>query len=86
MKGVVSAFRQGRHHQKENHVIAHLDGVESRESAKELVGKSADWKTETGKIISGKVADAHGNGGAVRIIFDKGLPGQALESELEVKS
>ena len=37
------------------------------------------------KIIKGKVSDAHGNKGLVRAIFEKGLPGQAITTEIELK-
>jgi len=31
------------------------------------------------------VADAHGNKGAVRVIFEKGMPGQAIANKVEVQ-
>jgi large subunit ribosomal protein L35Ae len=43
------------------------------------------WKSPKGKEINGKVASAHGNKGAVRVIFEKGLPGQSLGNNVEVK-
>ncbi|MFA4983551.1 MAG: 50S ribosomal protein L35ae, partial [Candidatus Micrarchaeia archaeon] len=38
----------------------------------------------TGKEIIGKVSKAHGNSGAVLARFDKGLPGQAIGTEVEI--
>ena len=44
------------------------------------------WISPAGKKISGKVASAHGNKGVVRAIFEKGLPGQAVATAVEVKA
>ena len=38
-----------------------------------------------GKQIKGKISGAHGNNGVVRAIFEKGLPGQARNTEVDVK-
>ena len=38
-----------------------------------------------GKKIKGKISSGHGNKGLVRAIFEKGLPGQARNTEAEVK-
>ena len=34
--------------------------------------------------IVGKISKAHGNGGAVLARFDKGLPGQAVGTEVDI--
>ena len=85
MKGKVLQFRRGRHNIKERHFIIEVSGVNDREKASKLVGKEVSWKSPTGKIISGKVSSAHGNKGAIRAIFEKGLPGQSITTEVELK-
>jgi len=50
-----------------------------------MAGKEVVWKSSSGKEIKGKISDAHGNKGLVRAIFEKGLPGQAVTTEIEVK-
>ena len=85
MEGVIKNFRRGRTTQKTNHMIVYLDDVSSREKASGLVGKEVVWKSPKGKEINGKVASAHGNKGAIRVIFEKGLPGQSLGTKVEVK-
>ena len=85
MQGTIVNFRRGRRTQKMNHMIIHLDDSDSREKATELVGKSVVWKSPAGKEIMGKVASAHGNKGAIRVIFEKGLPGQSLSGKVEVQ-
>ena len=85
MEGVIKNFRRGRTTQKTNHMIVYLDDVSSREKASGLVGKEVVWKSTKGKEINGKVARPHGNKGAIRVIFEKGLPGQSLGTKVEVK-
>ena len=84
MKGIVVQFRRGRRNVHERHFLLDL-GLSSREDAKKLAGKEVEWKSPAGKIIKGKISDAHGNKGLVRAIFEKGLPGQSITTEIEVK-
>lgn len=84
MKGILVQFRRGRHRIHEKHYLIDL-GMNTREEAKKLIGKMVSWKSSGGKIISGKISDAHGNKGLVRAIFETGLPGQAVTTEIEVK-
>lgn len=60
-------------------------GTSDRKKAEKFVGKNVEWKSDAGKIIKGKISSAHGNKGLVRAIFEKGLPGQAITTEVEVK-
>ena len=83
----VIQFRQGRKTQKSRHFLIEIPGIDSREKATEFVGKNVTWKSsgkET-KVISGKISSAHGGNGVVRAIFEKGLPGQAIGTDVEVK-
>jgi len=86
MKGIVIQFRQGRHTYKPRHFILDV-GAKDRKEAEKFVGKEVEWKSKGKdvKLIKGKIAAAHGNQGMVRAIFEKGLPGQALTEEVEVK-
>lgn len=86
MKGTIVNFRMARHHQKNNHMIISTESINSRDEAQKLVGKEVVFKTETGKDLTGKVASAHGNKGAFRVIFERGMPGQALGKNVEVKA
>ena len=83
MKGIVVQFRRGRHRINERPYLLDL-GATSREEAKKLAGKHVVWKSPAGKEIKGVVSDAHGNKGIVRAIFEKGLPGQAITTNIEV--
>ncbi|MCU0642490.1 MAG: 50S ribosomal protein L35ae [archaeon] len=84
MKGIVIQFRRSRHRIHERHYLLDL-GLKTRDEAKKMAGKIVEWKSPAGKIIKGKISDAHGNKGIVRAIFETGLPGQAMTNEVEVK-
>lgn len=86
MKGTIANFRQGRHHQYDNHLIVSVEGVKTRDKAATLIGKEVVFTTPSGKTITGTIKAAHGNKGAVRIIFERGLPGQAFGQKVEVKA
>jgi len=84
MKGIIVQFRRSRHRIKERHYLLDL-GFTNRDDAKKAVGKNVEWKSSAGKVISGKISDAHGNKGLVRAIFETGLPGQAVTDFVELK-
>lgn len=85
MEGKVIQFRRGRHTIHERHFLIEIVSVKNKEQAGKLVGKEVIWKSPAGKIIKGKISGAHGNKGVVRAIFEKGLPGQAITTKVEVK-
>ena len=85
MQGTIVNFRRGRRTQKTNHIIIHLENSDTKEKAAKLVGKVVVWKSPAGKEIKGKVASSHGNKGAVRVIFEKGMPGQSLGNKVELE-
>jgi ribosomal protein L35AE/L33A len=84
MKGKIIQFRMGRHTIKERHYIIDVN-AKNREEAGKFKGKEVIWKSPGGKEIKGKISSPHGNKGLVRGIFEKGLPGQALNQEVEIK-
>jgi large subunit ribosomal protein L35Ae len=84
MNGIIVQFRRSRKTIKEKHYLLDL-GLKNRDEAKKLAGKEVVWKSPSGKEIKGKISDAHGNKGLVRAIFEKGLPGQAITTGVEVK-
>ncbi len=85
IKAKVIQFRRGRHTIHERHFLIEIEGTKSRKDAEKFVGKEVEWKSPSGKIIKGKISSAHGNKGVVRAIFEKGLPGQAVTTNVEIK-
>jgi large subunit ribosomal protein L35Ae len=84
MEAQISNFRLGRHTKSDNHMVLLVPGVDSREKAESLKEKKVVWKSPSGKEIRGVVAAPHGNSGAIRVIFEKGMPGQAIGSKVEI--
>jgi large subunit ribosomal protein L35Ae len=85
MEALISNFRLGRHTKSNNHMVVLVKGIENREKAQSLLNKKVIWKSPSGKEITGKISGVHGNKGAVRVIFEKGMPGQAIGKKVEVK-
>ncbi|MFH1503135.1 MAG: 50S ribosomal protein L35ae [Candidatus Diapherotrites archaeon] len=83
--GKVIQFRRGRKTVHERHFLIEIDNVSNKEEAQKFVGKTVVWKSPAGKEIKGKIASTHGNKGVVRAIFEKGLPGQAITTKVEIK-
>jgi len=84
MKAKVIQFRRGLKRIHERHFILDVS-TKNRDEAEKFVGKEVEWTSPAGKKIKGKISSAHGNKGLVRAIFEKGLPGQARNDEVEVK-
>lgn len=83
--GKVVQFRRGKKTIHERHFLIEISKVNTRAEAQKYVDKEVEWKSPAGKIIKGKISSAHGNKGVVRAIFEKGLPGQAVTTEVEIK-
>ena len=85
MEAQISNFRLGRHTKSNNHMILIVPGVDSKEKADAMKDKVVVWKSTAGKEIKGVVASAHGNKGAIRVIFETGIPGQAIGTKVEIQ-
>ena len=85
MEGVIVHFRGSRRVKKGNQMIIQVSGIDSKEKASQLVSKKVVWKTSSGKLINGKVSSAHGNTGALRVIFETGMPGQSIGSKVIIE-
>jgi len=85
MEGSVISFRRGLKTQQKHQMIVKVDSVNSRDKAKELINKNVVWKSITGKEIKGIISNVHGNNGALRVQFEKGLPGQSLGTKIKIE-
>ena len=83
MKGTIVNYRGGKHTQTTNQMIVALEDVTSKEDAQKLVGKTVTYNTGK-KDITGEVRSAHGNSGAIRVLFESGMPGQAIGKQVSV--
>jgi large subunit ribosomal protein L35Ae len=65
-------------------MIIEVDGYNSADDAKDLVGKDVSYNTGK-KTIDGEVSATHGDNGAVRAIFETGMPGQSLGQPVSIE-
>lgn len=84
MKGTIVNFRGGRHTQYNNHMVIIVESVDSKEQAEKLVGKQVVWKSPAGKELKGEVKSTHGTKGAIRAIFETGMPGQSVGKAVSI--
>ncbi len=84
MEGQIIGYKQARHHTTGNQMIIRVKGVEKREDALKLVGKKVAWKSKKAEI-KGEVRNAHGNKGAMRVLFERGMPGQSIGQKVKVE-
>ena len=85
VEGKIVQFRRGRKTIIEKHFLIEVKGISNREEAGKMIGKEVIWTSPAGKVIKGKVSAPHGNKGVMRAIFEKGLPGQAITTRVEIK-
>ncbi|MFH1770818.1 MAG: 50S ribosomal protein L35ae [archaeon] len=83
MIGIISNFRQGRHHTYENQMVVVADSLKTKADAEKLVGKKVVWNTGK-KDITGEIRSAHGNSGALRVLFETGMPGQSIGKKVTI--
>ena len=84
MHGIINNYKRSVKRTSQKHMIVIVHGVKTKAEAAKLVGKKVTYNTGKKDII-GKVASAHGNSGAVRVIFETGMPGQAIGGKVEVQ-
>ena len=86
MKGFVVNYRGSLKVKNLKQMIVKVDGIDSKKDVSKVIGKRVIWTTPTGKKIEGKITQAHGSKGAVRVLFsEKGLPGQAIVQKFDVE-
>ena len=86
MEGIIVNYRRGRHTQKTNQMIVFVENSKTKEDAKKLVSKKVTYENFGKKKIKfvGEIRAPHGNSGCVRVLFEKGLPGQAIGSKVVI--
>ncbi len=85
MKGRIVNYRGGMRTQETDQMVILAENCSTKEDASKLIGKKVEWTTPSGKSIVGKIVKAHGRTGAVLARFNKGLPGQAIGTEIEIR-
>ncbi|MEM0231433.1 MAG: 50S ribosomal protein L35ae [Candidatus Woesearchaeota archaeon] len=84
MEATIMSFKRSKRITHNNQMILKIEGINSKEAAAKLVGKKVVWKSPAGREIHGEIRAAHGNSGAVRALFERGMPGQALFQKVKI--
>lgn len=85
MNGIVIHFRRSKHRTSGNQMIVQPQDSVNVEAARGLIGKKVTWKSPAGKVLAGKVSSSHGRKGCVRVLFETGMPGQAIGQRVEIQ-
>ena len=85
MKAYVTSYKRSRHIQHPNQILLKVNGVDTVAAAHKFLGKKVLVTIKGEKKIQGTVVDVHGDNGVLRARFLKGLPGQVLHKECEIK-
>ena len=83
--GRITNYRIGIKTQLSNECLIQFTDVVTVAKANDLIGQKVVWQGEKNKL-TGKIIGFHGKNGVVRVKFNKGLPGQALGTTVEVVS
>jgi len=84
MEATIVNYRIGKRTQEVKQMVLQPKDVKTKSDAEKLLGKKVEWTTTTGKKLAGEITRVHGTKGAVVAKFEKGLPGQALGTKVQV--
>lgn len=84
VKAKIMQFRRGKRTIHEKHMLIEIEGIDSKENAEKFIEKKVEWISPANKTILGKIASTHGRNGIVRAIFETGLPGQSIGTEVKI--
>jgi len=81
--GTIVNYRIGIGTQKPKECLIQFANVNSASLAGQLISRKVVWKQGDIKLV-GKIVGSHGKKGVVKVKFQKGVPGQALGTTVEL--
>jgi len=81
--GTIVNYRIGIGTQKPRECLIQFAHVNSASLACQLINRKVVWKQGNIKLM-GKIAGSHGKKGVIKVKFQKGVPGQALGTTVEL--
>jgi len=85
MEATIVNYKAGRHNQTTNQMIIVVNSADSKEKAQKFIGKKVIWASPANKEIKGEIRATHGNKGALRVLFETGMPGQSVGSKVKIE-
>ena len=83
LRGFIVSYRRGPKTQRPKECLLKFLHIKSFSEASSLIGRKVAWPVGERKCI-GKIVAPHGKKGLVRARFRKGVPGEALGSQVEI--
>lgn len=84
MKAIFLGYKGGHRTQKSKCALIRVDGVDNRSEAAAYIGRKVLWISPSGSRLIGEVVGVHGRNGVLKVRFRKGLPGEAIGTELTI--
>ena len=84
-KAVFTGYRGGLHTQRNKQVLLTIEHIDTRDKAAQYIGRNVIWRRPRGNALIGKITGVHGRNGVLKARFKKGLPGQAVGVELDIR-
>jgi len=84
-KAVFTGYRGGLRTQRNKQILVKIDSIDTSDKAAKYIGRKVVWRNQKGNTLMGKITGVHGRNGVLKARFKKGLPGQAMGTELEVQ-
>ena len=81
--GTIVNYRIGIKTQNTKECLIQFAHINSASLVGQLIQRKVVWKQGDCKLI-GKISGAHGKNGVVKVKFQKGVPGQALGTTVEL--
>jgi large subunit ribosomal protein L35Ae len=81
--GTIVNYRIGIRTQNPKECLIQFAHLNSASLAGQIVNRKVVWKQGDNKFI-GKIAGSHGKKGVVKVKFQKGVPGQAIGTKVEL--
>ena len=79
--GIVQNYRRGLHSQRTQECLIKVLDIESKDT--NLIGWKVGWPQDEPRLF-GTILKTHGKTGTFRVKFVKGLPGQALSTNVKI--
>lgn len=83
VRGIIVNYRVGPKTQNPKECLIKFPNLQSPSEAARLIGRKVGWPVEKRKTV-GKIVALHGKKGLVRARFRKGVPGQAIGTQVEL--
>jgi large subunit ribosomal protein L35Ae len=84
VKALFHGYRSALHSQRNKQILLKIHHIDDKDAAAKYIGRKIVWRSLKNKKLTGKITGVHGRNGVLKASFKKGLPAQAIGTELEI--